>query len=283
MPMALSFILLSLVNATLLQAFAAGAALCSTSLGTTFTILGTSGLSATRLGTVLTSAAMMDDVVGLVMVQVISNLGLSSSSFGAVTVVRPLAVSVGLVVAVPLVCRFVVLPLTLCLNGMREGKREGVVERLCHGTHTAFIIHTLILTGLVTGATYAGTSNLFAAYLAGASISWWDSEVPHPSLPSESATAKPSASETQPGQSDSVIVSSQQRAEESRPEPSEVLQEACHRNSHEADELTGAAVYHKYYSIPLARILKPFFFVSSTFSSRSLSTYSFHQEPLFAT
>jgi len=273
MPMALSFILLSLVNASLLQAFAAGAALCSTSLGTTFTILGTSGLSATRLGTVLTSAAMMDDVVGLVMVQVISNLGLSSSSFSAVTVVRPLAVSVGFVVAVPLVCRFVVLPLTLWLNRLREGEREGFVERLCHGMHTAFIIHALILTGLVTGATYAGTSNLFAAYLAGASISWWDSEVPHPSLPSESATAKPSTSETQPGQSDSVIVSSQQNAvEESRPKPSDVLQEACNRNSQEANESTGAAVYHKYYSIPLARILKPFFFVRSTFSSRSLST-----------
>ena len=26
---------------------------------------------------------------------------------------------------------------------------------------------------------YAGTSNLFASYLAGVSISWWDTEVPH--------------------------------------------------------------------------------------------------------
>merc|ERR1712093_57658 len=52
LPMALSFVLQSLSNATPLQAFAAGAALCSTSLGTTFTILSTSGLSSTRLGTV---------------------------------------------------------------------------------------------------------------------------------------------------------------------------------------------------------------------------------------
>ena len=55
----------------------------------------------------LSSAAMMDDVVGLVMVQVISNLGESRDSFGAVTVVRPLAVSVGLAIAVPLICRFI--------------------------------------------------------------------------------------------------------------------------------------------------------------------------------
>lgn len=56
--------LVVLANATPLQAFAAGAALCSTSLGTTFTVMQTSGLSATRMGVVLTSAAMMDDVVG---------------------------------------------------------------------------------------------------------------------------------------------------------------------------------------------------------------------------
>ena len=59
LPIALAFCLQSLASATPLQAFAAGAALCSTSLGTTFTILNTSGLTNTRLGTVLTSAAMM--------------------------------------------------------------------------------------------------------------------------------------------------------------------------------------------------------------------------------
>lgn len=62
-PMGLSF-LLGLV--------AAAAALCSTSPGTTLTVLSTSGLASTRLGSVPTTAAMMDDVVGLVMVQIVS-------------------------------------------------------------------------------------------------------------------------------------------------------------------------------------------------------------------
>ena len=105
LPIAFAFCLRSLASATLLQAFAAGAALCSTSLGTTFTILNTSGLTNTRLGTVLTSAAMMDDVVGLVLVQVISKLGSGSSSIHPVTVMRPIAVSIGLVLCVVLTCR----------------------------------------------------------------------------------------------------------------------------------------------------------------------------------
>jgi Kef-type K+ transport system membrane component KefB len=64
LPIALSYGLMLFADATPLQAFAAGAALCSISLGTTFAVLQASGLGHTRLGVVLTSAAMMDDVVG---------------------------------------------------------------------------------------------------------------------------------------------------------------------------------------------------------------------------
>merc|ERR1712000_500890 len=118
-PMGLSFVLSPLAGASSLQAFAAGAALCSTSLGTTFTLLATSGLSSTRLGVVLTSAAMMDDVVGLIMVQVISNLG-SSPSLDAVTVIRPVFVSLAFAILLPLACRFIVLPTTKFVAERRE-------------------------------------------------------------------------------------------------------------------------------------------------------------------
>lgn len=74
-PIGLSFALIPLLGISPLQGFAAGAALCSTSLGTTFEVLNASGLAETRVGAVLGLAAMMDDVVGLVMVQVIGNLG----------------------------------------------------------------------------------------------------------------------------------------------------------------------------------------------------------------
>ena len=96
LPIAFSFALQIFASATPFQAFAAGAALCSTSLGTIFSSWSASHLASTRLGTVLTSAAIIDDVIGLIMVQVISNLASPASSFSAVTIVRPLAVSVGL-------------------------------------------------------------------------------------------------------------------------------------------------------------------------------------------
>lgn len=270
-PIALSFVLLPLVGATPVQSFAAGAALCSTSLGTTFTILSTSGLSATRLGTVLTTAAMLDDVVGLIMVQVISNLG-ESDDFDAVTVARPLAVSFGFAIFTPLACRFVVKPITDSLTRMREGNSIGLVERVCKMASTPFLFHSLILLGFVASSTYAGTSNLFAAYLAGASISWWDSEVQHMSrkdiqttLPGQSSTLVQPNSSNHNTSADNAVKSALNDVGTMRnkaaPHNPENVPLGMKDSKIEALDRTGSAVFHQYYAHAVRRILKPFFFV----------------------
>ncbi|KAJ4013964.1 hypothetical protein NW752_005676 [Fusarium irregulare] len=246
-PIGLSFAVMSMLNATPLQAFAAGAALCSTSLGTTFTILGTSGLSATRLGVVLTSAAMMDDVVGLIMVQVISNLG--GGSFDAVTVVRPIMVSLAFAIVIPIMCRFVVAPATVRLNSYREANPTSKISKLFASRQTAFVIHTGFLLGIVVGATFAGTSSLLAAYIAGAAISWWDSEVPH--LQHQHSNSSASRS------SEQVVTTDDQTMEGS---PSTQASPKVMEGG------SGAEIFHDYYEPALQRLLKPFFFASIGFS-----------------
>lgn len=281
-PIGLSFILIPLIDATTLQAFAAGAALCSTSLGTTFTVLQTSGLNVTRLGVVLTSAAMMDDVVGLVMVQVITNLSEDSRTFSAATVVRPVSVSIGFGLVVLVVCRYTVLPATKWINGQKINSPNAMVFRIAEGEGITFIIHTFILVGMVTGATYAGTSGLFAAYLAGAAINWWDNDIPHEKIPPAPSTTKPpdrnnsnpiklqkvSSGMPQDGvmQDDSADqacgkektnkgtnAGAAESSNTSAPSPSDTM-------------TSGIAIFEKYYYQPLHRILKPFFFASIGFS-----------------
>lgn len=105
-PIILSLVILHFAfNFTLLQAFSAGAALSTTSLGTTFTVISQAGFGDTRLGAVLTSAAITDDVVGLVLLQVIVSLGQARSSASGSTdqpasigwaVGRPLLASVAM-------------------------------------------------------------------------------------------------------------------------------------------------------------------------------------------
>jgi Kef-type K+ transport system membrane component KefB len=247
------------------QAFAAGAALCSTSLGTTFTVLGSSGLSASRLGVVLTSAAMMDDVVGLVMVQVISNLG--GKNFNAITIVRPVLVSVAFAVVVPLACLWVLKPVTIQLNRHREAHPTASLNKLLSKTYAAFTFHTALLVALIAGATYAGTSNLFAAWIAGAVISWWDSEVPHvdvktqavPAPTTEEVSAASSCSNARPEND----AGSSRRKEAKSP----IVPEDTPKTPHEdADSLCGAAIYEKYYAQAVSRILQPIFFASIGFS-----------------
>jgi Kef-type K+ transport system membrane component KefB len=162
LPVAFSFILARLVNASYLQCFAAGAALCSTSLGTTFTLLQSSGLTKTRLGIILTSAAMMDDIIGLIMVQVIGNL---NESFKIEEVVRPIGVSIAFALVSILSC-YVISKLKLSFSWSKK--------------NPSFLTQTLFLIGMVTGASYAGTSNLFAAYLAGACIAWYSDHFSKP-------------------------------------------------------------------------------------------------------
>ncbi|KAH8919857.1 Sodium/hydrogen exchanger [Atractiella rhizophila] len=248
MPIALSFLLVPIAKATHLQAFAAGAALCSTSLGTTFTVLSTSGLTNSRLGVVLTSAAMMDDVVGLVMVQVISNLGNSSSSgrdaLEATDVIRPIAVSIGFAVLIPLACRWIVKPLTEFLNRKRMERRDGFANRILRLEHTPLILHLLILLAFVAAGSYAGTSNLFTAYIAGACIGWWDTEVGH------CTTSPPSSQSTIENEPGAQAIKTSNKSDQ--------LEDRSKR--------TGQAIYSIYLSHAVDRILKPFFFASIGFS-----------------
>ncbi|KAJ9653950.1 hypothetical protein H2198_006938 [Neophaeococcomyces mojaviensis] len=163
-PIAISFSLVKMCDATTLQAFAAGCALSSTSLGTTFSVLKSSGLDHSRLGVVLTSAAMLDDVVGLVMVQVINNLGTASTGVKAAVIIRPVFVSIGYAALVPTIL-FVMKKISR--NSWCGTLRTGRIHDVSVSSRGKFVAFTLLLLGAVTSASYAGTSALFASYLAG--------------------------------------------------------------------------------------------------------------------
>ncbi len=258
-PIALSFVLGRLVDASPLQCFAAGAALCSTSLGTTFAVLRSSGLSTTRLGVVLTSAAMLDDVVGLVMVQVISNLGAGGASVSSVTAVRPVLVSIAFAAATVLVCRFLVNPTVVLLSRWRAMYPDGFVNVALDQRGAALSLHTALLVGLVVGASYAGTSNLFAAYIAGVAISWWDSLVPDVGPSGARETVAAQGHHRQDEQSH-PLASPLENPPASRGRPS----------------LTGSSVFAYHYSPALKLVLQPFFFASIGFSipvTRMFSAY----------
>ncbi|KAF3931457.1 hypothetical protein ABW19_dt0203608 [Dactylella cylindrospora] len=104
---------------------------------------------------------MMDDVVGLVMVQVVSGLGREGVSIGSV--LRPIGASLGIIIAAVVVG----------WAGKRLIGQRRLPEKL-RGDGMLWAIQTLVLIGSVAVAGYAGASVLFGAFIAGTLVTWWD-------------------------------------------------------------------------------------------------------------
>ncbi|PWY67949.1 Sodium/hydrogen exchanger [Aspergillus heteromorphus CBS 117.55] len=243
-PMGLSFVLKALTAASSRQAFAAGAALSATSLGTTFTILSTTGLVATRLGSVTTTAAVLDDVIGLVMVQIITNLGGEGSRIRVGTVLRPIGVSVAFVLGLFLLAAGCLRPVLARVLAIKDKVPSSLKTQ-----QWAFLAQTLCLVGIVAGASYAGASSLFAAYLAGLLVSWVDGCVAEDQQSQHGARTVSEAEPEEPGPSD--------RGRRTPENPSSIGDE---------ETPTGERVYEQYYREPVNRILLPLFFASIGFS-----------------
>lgn len=189
LPISLSFLLLKfpfMVDGAMeypqpLAAFLAGASLCSTSLGTTLAILSAAGLQNTKIGTVLVSAAMMDDVVGLVMVRIVTGLG--SGDLTPWTIARPIVASIVLLLATIAVTLWLLIPCWTALQLWLQRRNESLESKsraekwldrsksaVCDLPHMGFVLATLILLAFLTIANFVDTSTLFAAFLAGCVI-----------------------------------------------------------------------------------------------------------------
>ena len=159
-----------------IESFIVGTALCSTSLGTTFVVISSASkdvdFSQTRIGTVLISAAILDDVCGLILVSVIHQLrGIADGDGNLGWIIgRPLLASGLLALLTPLAAKFVLGPLF----------RNFVEERFARFKHRSnLLLMLLVLSAFLAIAAYAGASVLFGSFLAGTVLSSLPSRDPN--------------------------------------------------------------------------------------------------------
>ncbi|KAI0829235.1 hypothetical protein BC628DRAFT_1408747 [Trametes gibbosa] len=161
-------------------------------------------LKQSRIGTVLISAAIIDDVLGLIVAAVMPALALvqsPTSNLGGDSiiwpVVRPLLSSILMACISPIVCRFVLRPLFWY---------HGVGERWCapsrsdkpwsftrlsergwgsitHADSVKLFLMVAMLSAMSTIAHYTGTSVLFGAYITGLMLTY----IAQPPAPSQCA------------------------------------------------------------------------------------------------
>lgn len=168
-PIALSFILTPAFGFPLVHAFAAGSALSSTSLGTILAVLQPRvigfDLRSTRLGVVLLSAAVMDDVVAFILAKILTILGFGSDGSGGLGegIGRVIGVTVGLAVVFVPIARWILRP---TYDGLMA-RRERWEDKSWGGQGLVFVIMACIWIGMIAAAGFGGTSPLYGAYLAG--------------------------------------------------------------------------------------------------------------------
>jgi Kef-type K+ transport system membrane component KefB len=209
LPIALSFLLLLFpftnpqgerAFPTPLAAFSAGASLCSTSLGTTFAILSAAGLQTTEMGTILTGAAMMDDVVGLVMVNIVTTLGeQQGGAIGGWSIARPIVASVGLLLVTLVIAPLLLRPaftwaVSVCQGGHQEHLEKPRLRNrggamILRIPHLSYLLSTFVLIAYVTIAAYVDASVLFAAFLAGGVVTYLWEVVPTADAPADGPPA----------------------------------------------------------------------------------------------
>ncbi|BGP28395.1 hypothetical protein JCM10296v2_000127 [Rhodotorula toruloides] len=165
LPLAFTFALVSGYGYPQVQAFSAGSALASTSLGTTFYVLRASGpeLGTTAVGEILKGAALIDDVIALVLLSVIQSLGTDSGGSLGWTIGRPVIASVAVAVVSPVVTLWIVRPL------FRWRRIETVVAR--GGRPALLFLGVTVLVAFLAIAYYTGTTMLLGAFLAGTFLS----------------------------------------------------------------------------------------------------------------
>jgi hypothetical protein len=207
---------------------------------------------------------MMDDVVGLVMVQIVSGLGASSVDEGGevdispVTVIRPVLVSVAFATLIPLGCRFILRPMKAKLGVLRARCSANRSLDLLGTQQSVFTVQTGMLIGLVVGASYAGASVLLAAYLAGVIGAWWDEESSKST--DIAATISSSAAEST-------------RVEEMHATTSSSVGSPALAETHEPEtvqlQTPSSDMYKTHYAQAVERVLKPFFFVGNPYQTDS--------------
>lgn len=205
--------------------------------------------------TLLQRSLYTDALPGLVMVQVISSLG-RNPAISPSLIIRPVFVSLAFAISVPMFARFIALPLRKSFSNRDFVGKTRLIWRLTTPQQLACIVHTVILMGLVVGASYAGTSNLFAAYLAGASISWWNALDKPGHVEEPQATSPPIQRAFSDVSSQPKIRTSRskQRAAARAISDNQQVPHCC--------DVSGKIIYEHYLSPVMERVLKPCFFVS---------------------
>lgn len=153
LPFGLGYAAASALGLSTIPAIVCGAALTATSIGISARTLSDLGQLASREGQIVLGAAVLDDIVGLVILAVVSSL-VDGDAIGFASVSKTTAVALGFVIAAIVIGNIVIPPLFRAVAKIEASGTLGVI-----GLAFAFLLAFL--------AASAGSATIIGAFSAG--------------------------------------------------------------------------------------------------------------------
>ena len=151
-PFGAGWLLMHLWGASGVEAMFVGTAMVATSVGITARVLSSSGLLEVKTAQIILGAAVIDDILGLLVLAVVTSLASGSINYTALILTSALAI--GFTTLVALVGAPAVTRLAPRIENLRV-------------SHALFVASLLLCLGLSAAASYIGVAAIIGAFLAG--------------------------------------------------------------------------------------------------------------------
>jgi Kef-type K+ transport system membrane component KefB len=154
-PFILGFLYMRMIERYTVESVFVGAALVATSVGITARVLADAGVLSTRVARVILGAAVADDILGMIVLAIVSSLSTGRINYLQLGIVTLEAVGFSILI--------------VFFGSRMVGRFQTRVERL--RTHNpAFVLSLILCLGLSLASIYIGMAAIIGAFLAGLAL-----------------------------------------------------------------------------------------------------------------
>ena len=169
-PFIVGFVYVDALSHSLVESIFVAAAMVATSVGITARVLADAGVLSTRMARVILGAAVLDDILGMIVLGVVSSISEGKINYVALVVVAGEAIGVSLLII---------------FFGSRLVERMQPAVSKLQAQNSAFILSVLLCLGLSLASVYIGMAAIIGAFLAGLALAeqsskWRLQENAHP-------------------------------------------------------------------------------------------------------
>jgi Kef-type K+ transport system membrane component KefB len=154
-PFILGFLYMRAMDHSMVESIFVGAALVATSVGITARVLADAGVLSTRVARVILGAAVADDILGMIVLAIVSSLSTGRINYLQLAIVTVEAIGLSVLI--------------LFFGSRVVGRFQTRVAKL-RARNSAFILSVVLCLGLSLASLYIGMAAIIGAFLAGLAL-----------------------------------------------------------------------------------------------------------------